>query len=723
MRRMIALVLAATTALALPVHARPVAYSWATVPLGGGGYVDGFVYHPNTEGLLYARTDVGGSYRLDQKSNRWIPLMDGFGKDDWDCFGNLSLAVDPNHAERLYATCGLYLGKQVPDAGVIRSDDQGRTWAKTKLPFKLGGNALGRGTGERLVVDPSNSDHILLGTNRDGLWDSHDRGRSFQRVAGYPDSGVTFLLYAGDKLYAGSGTNLSEWTGSGGGGILVSSDDGASFKVLPGAPKLIPHQAASDTSGNLYITFADGLGPFGIANGAVYKLTPDGKWSDISPEAPGKDRPFGYAGLDLQKGVLAVSTTNRYSTGDDIYVSLDFGATWKAVGLSARHRSDAYPWLSAYQGGHDKDATARRNMGHWIDGLKINPFNPNELIYGTGYGVWRTKNLSDLQAGKPVIFDFDDANLEETVVLGLESPPAGPRLLMAAGDVGGTAFDDLTKSPSAGFFPPMNKTNQSVAFAALKPKVIVRAAETEEAGAYISYDGSATWAPLPGLPEPIADKDWHKQRAGKLVISAKATSMVWVPEGAAAYVSRDMGKTWTESAGWPEPKRGQEAISDQGKDGLFYAWDSDSGSVLISDDAGAGFKPWRTGLPHGNAQLRAVPGRAHDLWLATGTALFHLNGKAPVAVTGVEAWQVTFGKAAPGSKYPAVYIWGKVRGEEGLWRSTDEARTWRRINTDATRFGQMRAIAGDPRRFGVLYISPDGRGTLIGQPAHKQETP
>ncbi len=111
-----------------------------------------------------------------------------------------------------------------------------------------------------------------------------------------------------------------------------------------------------------------------------------------------------------------------------------------------------------------------------------------------------------------------------------------------------------------------------------------------------------------------------------------------------------------------------------------------------------------------------MPGRTHDLWLAAGTALYHAN--API--NGVDAaWQVTFGKAAPGSKYPALYIWGKVRGEEGLWRSTDEARTWRRINTDATRFGQMRAIAGDPRRFGVLYISPDGRGTLVGQPAHK----
>ena len=81
------------------------------------------------------------------------------------------------------------------------------------------------------------------------------------------------------------------------------------------------------------------------------------------------------------------------------------------------------------------------------------------------------------------------------------------------------------------------------------------------------------------------------------------------------------------------------------------------------------------------------------------------------------AWQVTFGKAAPGRDYPAVYLWGKVRGVEGLWRSDDAGKGWTRINDDAHQFGVMRAIAGDPREYGVLYIAPDGRGVMVGKPA------
>lgn len=698
-------------------------YDWKTIPLGGGGFVDGFLYHPKARDVLYVRTDVGGSYRFDYANKRWVPLMDGFGKDDWDCFGTLALAVDPQNADRLYATCGLYLSPRVPNAGVIRSEDRGATWQKTALPFKLGGNALGRGTGERLMVDPGNGDRIFLGTNRDGLWVSLDRARSFRKVDGYTEAGVTFVLFGEGVIYVGSGTNTPDGQGSAGGGVFWSKDDGKTFSLIPGSPKLIPHQAAVDKDGTLYVTFADGLGPHGVKNGAVWKLSATGAWSDISPATPTKDVTFGYSGLDLQGGTLVVSTSNRYATSDDLYISRDGGRTWSGVGAQAKHEYSRFPWLINYMSGHDEDAGARNNMGHWLDAVKINPHNPDELVYGTGYGVWMTKDLGKAGKGGEVRFDFANDNLEETVVLGLESPPEGPRVLMAAGDVGGTAFDDFSKTPATGLFTPMNKTNQSVAFAALKPKTIVRSVDNETARGYISFDGSETWQPLPSVPKPLDTADWHAHRAGKIVISARATSLVWVPENEPAWFSKDLGRTWAPSTGWMAPERGQEAIADPMLDGVYYAYDKRAGAVLISEDHGASFTPYAKDLPkaYGTAQLRAVPGREHDLFLAAGDAgLFRITkGKsAPRFEAVTTAWQVTFGKAAPGKTDPTVFLWGKVHGEEGLWRSVDGGKAWTRINTDATRFGQMRAIAGDPRTFGVLYISPDGRGTMVGRPAN-----
>jgi xyloglucan-specific exo-beta-1,4-glucanase len=54
-------------------------YTWRNAETGGGGFVTGTVFHPTEPGLAYCRTDVGGIYRLDTATNRWLPLNDEIG--------------------------------------------------------------------------------------------------------------------------------------------------------------------------------------------------------------------------------------------------------------------------------------------------------------------------------------------------------------------------------------------------------------------------------------------------------------------------------------------------------------------------------------------------------------------------------------------------------------------------------------------------------------------
>jgi hypothetical protein len=56
-----------------------------------------------------------------------------------------------------------------------------------------------------------------------------------------------------------------------------------------------------------------------------------------------------------------------------------------------------------------------------------------------------------------------------------------------------------------------------------------------------------------------------------------------------------------------------------------------------------------------------------------------------------------------------------VKGQEGLWRSDDEGKSWVRINDDAHQFGSFRAIAGYPLAWGTLYIALHRRGLLVGK--------
>ena len=49
-------------------------YIYSHCPVPGGGYATGFLYHPTKEGLLYLRTDIGGTYRFDYAAQRWVFL-------------------------------------------------------------------------------------------------------------------------------------------------------------------------------------------------------------------------------------------------------------------------------------------------------------------------------------------------------------------------------------------------------------------------------------------------------------------------------------------------------------------------------------------------------------------------------------------------------------------------------------------------------------------------
>jgi hypothetical protein len=75
-----------------------------------------------------------------------------------------------------------------------------------------------------------------------------------------------------------------------------------------------------------------------------------------------------------------------------------------------------------------------------------------------------------------------------------------------------------------------------------------------------------------------------------------------------------------------------------------------------------------------------------------------------------------FGKRAPHQQYPAMYLVGTVRGQRGIFRSTDEAKHWVRINDDQHQWGLILQITGDPKLYGRVYLGTHGRGIFYGDP-------
>src|SRR5215510_11984365 len=83
-------------------------YVWKSVPILGGGFVTGVIFSKLEKDLIYARTDIGGAYRWEPGSHSWLPLTDGFDREQANYMGIESLAIHPRDPDKVYLAVGTY---------------------------------------------------------------------------------------------------------------------------------------------------------------------------------------------------------------------------------------------------------------------------------------------------------------------------------------------------------------------------------------------------------------------------------------------------------------------------------------------------------------------------------------------------------------------------------------------------------------------------------------
>jgi len=739
--------LALASLCALPAAAdREHDYRWRNVRMVGGGYVPAVIFNQSEPGLVYARTDVGGAYRWEAAANRWIPLLDWVGWDDWGLTGVESIATDPVEPNRLYILAGTYTNSWDPHNGaVLRSRNRGQTWERTPLPFKVGGNMPGRNMGERLVIDPNDNRILYLGARSgNGLWKSTDHGVTWNRVTSFPavgsyapdpsdasgyqadPIGVLWILFDKRTSHPNSPTQtLYVGVADLGTSIYRSQDGGATWTALPGqptSPAFMPHHAVLASNGILYITYNNNAGPYDGTMGDVWKYdTATALWTRISPDpTTSSNVGFGYGGLtvDAQNpNTVMVSALNEWWPDANIWRSTDGGTTWKAIwewgaypNRTLHYAQDisTSPWLT-FNTATSLPVLAPK-LGWMIGDLEIDPFNSDHLFYGTGATLYGTDNLTAWDSGGPIDISVHAQGIEETVPQDLISPPTGAHLLSAVGDLGGFRHDDLNVAPANMYDNPTFSTTMSLDFAELAPQTIARVGSGGSNFA-ISMDGGTSWTP--------GTSAGGSGSAGIVALSADGSSLVWTPSNSAVYYSIDNGQTWTASAGIPA---GARVGSDRAVPGRFYAFAN--GTFYMSADRGATFAPTAaTGLP-ASAVFKAVPGHPGDIWLAASPGGIWHSVDAGASFTQVananvqEANNIGFGKASRPKGYPTLFSSAKVRGVRGIYRSTDAGHTWVRINDDRHQYAFTgAAITGDPRIYGRVYITTGGRGVIYGDPS------
>ncbi|MEC0333664.1 xyloglucanase [Paenibacillus macerans] len=740
------------TSPALAAAGEPAAsepYVWKNVMTGGGGgFIPGIVFNASEPNLIYARTDIGGAYRWEQGTGTWKQLLGWVGMDDWSKSGVDALATDPVDPDRLYLAVGTYTNSWDPHNGrILRSTDRGETWEETELPFKVGGNMPGRSLGERLVIDPNQNNVLYFGARSgNGLWKSTDYGETWSKVSQFPNPGT--YVENPDNEYQSDITGLA-WitfdpaTGSRGQAtqtiyvgvadknesVYRSTDGGETWEAVPGQPSgYLPHHGVLSSDGFLYITYSNGAGPYDGTKGEVWKLnTSTGEWTNISPvPSSSDDNYYGYGGLavDAQNpGTVMVATLNSWWPDAIIFRSTDGGATWSRIwdwnGYPSRtlrynHDISAAPWLDF--GNYPIPPEITPKLGWMIGDLEIDPFNSDRMMYGTGATIYGTDNLTEWDKGGKIDLEVKAEGIEETSVTALISPPSGAHLLSGNLDVTGFRHDDLTQAPAKMFTNPAGTVDMD--YAELDPGFIVRVAtvnrseKPNDKAIGFSRDGGGNWY-TGGEPSGTSG-------GGTIALAARGESLVWSTSDVGVHYSKG-GNSWTASSGVPA---GALVASDRVNSNLFYALSG--GSLYVSRDGGASFtKTSATGLPaSGDLDLKAMPGREGDVWVAGGRAfdgnsgLWHSSdaGATFTKLTSVEeASVIGFGKPAPGRNVMALYTSGKIGGERGFFRSDDGGESWVRINDDQHQYGTTNsAITGDPRIFGRVYIGTNGYGIVYG---------
>ena len=706
-------------------------YVWKPLKTGAGGFIIGLSYHPAGR-VRFATTDTYGLYRW--SNNAWVqsftaqsmPASDVRGENGG---GVLAVASAPTDENRAYMAI---LGR------VFRSDNQGVTWARTAIPVqKFNANDDWRQVNQKLMVDPVNANIVMFGTPENGLWRTINGGSSWTQLSlpkGKPEKadgtgpGVSAIVF--DPSSTTAGVTQTIYAGSNKNGMYKSINAGLTWtRISSVVGSGLQFNGASLSAGVLYV--ATNQGAWRYKSGVYERMNVNAAYFDSVISDPRKPNQ-----------VLAINADNG------LYRSLDGGQNWTLTTRAVALAPNDVPWIPNSEAGQGYFSSAQ---------LIFDPQNVNRLWLAQGAGVWFT----DTNATDTITWQIQSRGIEQLVSNDVIAPPGGP-VITASWDFGIFAHDNLDVYATTKL--PTNRFNSAwdLDYASSDPKFLVAVVSDHRAyGCYYwcqvdgqslqsgySINGGRTWTVFPRFPAPAyGDLEGIKPLAanwgfGNIAVNSGDTqNIVWQPSlNRAAYFTKNRGQTWMPvvlpgtPAGEPGSHfqfylRRQVLVADRVTPGVFYLYHSAKGLyktinggttwALVSSGEITPFSVF-------NAKLVAVPGKAGHLFFTPG-ALDGLDAPLKRSIDGGANWttipNVTrvlaygFGKPLTVGGYPTVFVAGKVGGQYGIWRSTDNAASWKRISDYPTGImDNVQTIEGDQNVFGKVYIGFGGVGFVYGQP-------
>lgn len=632
---------------------KEIAYHYENLPIPGGGYVTGFLFHPQKENILYIRTDIGGCYVFDYNSQMWRSLTESVGMHDLSETYPIALAVHPQKPEMLYIASGMNNSSDEdgnPWGKLSVSNDYGHSFIHRKIPFYVHGNMNGRGTGLRLVKDPADENTLYFATQKNGLMRTRDLGLTWEMLETGKERYMTFVWCSpnGKTVIAGSAGVITGTEAMRGHSLYISYDGGDHFEEMPMPEnKEIPGSKWSgyaahryDYDGKYFYCTLVNTGktsyviPTGyscdsgdVTGGRIlrYCFNEEGHiagFEDITPDCEADEngvrfcaketvRDYGFGGISscaCMPGLLAASTLCR-DEGDMVFISRDYGENWQVAlyDLSIGNMRFQTPYMKPeYNGGH--------SLIHWLSDVKINPFCADEVWFNSGTGVFGSRNFTE--EGRS-FQDFSNG-IEETVHLNVYGMPDGPVMALdIVGDLGGFAFKEKGQPCENSFADSDGNryiTCINADFPDSHPETVVVTPRGNwkgktKGGLILSHDYGQSFERIP-LPYGISDYLDERFRqiecpnvnSGWTAISGDGKTIVYgVAEGIELYakgvvVSTDGGKSFEKSRIYDQSgieisdtKEHIKIYSDRVNPDRFYGF-GDGLKTYVSNDRGRTFR-------------------------------------------------------------------------------------------------------------------------------------
>jgi photosystem II stability/assembly factor-like uncharacterized protein len=454
----------------------------------------GHVYAPNPDRGVYRSTDGGAT---------WQKIL--FNTKDPNNVGAIELAIDPGNPRVLYASLwatrrppwSVYAPSNMPGGGLYKSTDGGDTWKQL-----MGGLPTDEFVGKiGMAVAPSNSNRVWAVVDDVG-------------------SGVPRAIGGGG---GGRGADTAQRTG---GGVYVSDDAGASWKLVNSENRLWGRGWYFES------VTVDPANPDKayVINTATYVTTDGGKTFVPLKGAPGGD--------DYHQLWVNPKDGNRMVLSSDqgTVVSVDGGRTWS----SWYNQGDAQVYHVA----------ADNRFPYWLYGAQ-------QDSGGVGVSTWSRQGLLTFRNWEPTCLAGESATVvpdrkDGNILYGSGNARCDQALNIAL-PPGGQLPDPDPDDPNRKTWTLPQVFSQADEALYYANQFVMRSRDRGKTWRKISPDLARLNPPVPATLDPVTAKDVDQPMTHHFGVvytlgpSPLQAATVWAgTDDGLIHVTRDDGKTWTD---------------------------------------------------------------------------------------------------------------------------------------------------------------------------------